>query len=134
MEREEAIEILERMKSRIADDPKWLALDTAINALEGQEIKKNVVNVIPQECMKILSDAVMEAIRSIDWITLGEKMSERPPVEERRAHWLVRDGYPHRVYCSLCNITFCDTKWKVWKDGSLPRAYCPNCGAKMEET
>ena len=52
----------------------------------------------------------------------------------RQAHWLVRDGYPHRVYCSLCNITFCDTKWEVWKDGSLPRAYCPNCGAKMEET
>lgn len=126
MERDEAIEILERMKSRIDNDSYWLALDLAIETLEGKEIKKNVVNVIPQECMKILSDAVMEAIRSIDWITLGEKMSER------QAHWFVRDGYPHKVYCSLCHVTFCDTKWEVWKDGSLPRAYCPNCGAKMK--
>ena len=56
---------------------------------------------------------------------------EKREEHERQAHWLVRDGYPHKVYCSLCHVTFCDTRWEVWKDGSLPRAYCPNCGAKM---
>lgn len=23
--------------------------------------------------------------------------------------------------------------WQIWEDGSLARAYCPNCGAKMKE-
>ena len=54
--------------------------------------------------------------------------------EEEIAQWFVRDGYPHRVYCSRCKETFCDERWEVWKDGSLPRAYCPSCGAKMLPT
>lgn len=121
MERDEAIEILERMQSRIENDSFWLALDLAIETLEGKEIKKNVVNVIPQECMKILSDAVMEAIRSIDWITLGEKMSERPT-----GRWL--EGYHdsfETLDCSECGYVRNERYSKL--------NYCPNCGAKMKE-
>lgn len=46
-------------------------------------------------------------------------------------HWITMDSYPHRIYCSICKVTFADEKWEVWKDGSLPRNYCPNCGARM---
>lgn len=52
-------------------------------------------------------------------------------VKVRHAHWCVTDAYPHHVYCSACFITFAQEHWEIWKDGSLPRDYCPNCGAKM---
>lgn len=84
--------------------------------------KKNVVNVIPQECMKILADAVMEAIRSIDWVTLGEKMADRPTGE-----W-IWDGYTS-LYCTACKEhIYCP------EDPDIPveTRFCPNCGAKMK--
>lgn len=49
------------------------------------------------------------------------------------AHWCVTDAYPHNVYCSKCLIIFAQTHWSVWEDNSLPRTYCPSCGAKMDE-
>lgn len=49
----------------------------------------------------------------------------------KRGEWLVTGAYPHHVYCSNCFTTFADEKWVVWKDGSLPRKYCPNCGSQM---
>lgn len=52
--------------------------------------------------------------------------------ERQMGHWEITDAYPHRVYCSNCYKTFAHTHWSAWEDGSLPRKYCPNCGAKME--
>ena len=49
------------------------------------------------------------------------------------AHWCVTDAYPHNVYCSRCLIKFAQTHWPVWEDNSLPRTYCPTCGAIMDE-
>ena len=51
--------------------------------------------------------------------------------DRSQGEWRITDAYPHKVYCSVCYKTFADSKWEVWKDGSLPRAYCPNCGADM---
>lgn len=51
----------------------------------------------------------------------------------KRGHWHITDAYPHNVYCSECYTRFAQTHWAVWEDGSLPRNYCPNCGAKMED-
>ena len=53
-------------------------------------------------------------------------------VEVKHGKWNATDAYPHNVYCTNCHTTFAQTHWKVWEDGSLPRNYCPNCGAKME--
>ena len=47
--------------------------------------------------------------------------------------WQITDAWPHNVYCSVCHAKFAQTHWEVWKDGSLPRNYCPNCGADMRE-
>ena len=52
--------------------------------------------------------------------------------ERKRGEWQITDGYPHNVYCSECHKKFAQTHWAVWKDGSLPRNYCPNCGMKMK--
>ena len=49
------------------------------------------------------------------------------------AEWQITEAYPHTVYCSECHVRYAQTQWAVWEDGSLPRNYCPNCGAKMEE-
>lgn len=53
--------------------------------------------------------------------------------EVRHAQWHITDAYPHNVYCPECHTTFAQTHWVVWEDGSLPRNYCPACGAKMDE-
>lgn len=46
--------------------------------------------------------------------------------------WLITDAWPHNVYCSNCYETYAQAGWEIWKDGSLPRAFCPNCGAQMK--
>ena len=55
---------------------------------------------------------------------------EEEPV--RRGHWLYTEAWPHRVYCSVCYRTYALKHWQIWEDGSLQRAYCPSCGAKMD--
>lgn len=53
-------------------------------------------------------------------------------IELKTGHWEITDAYPHNVYCSECYTRFAQTHWAVWEDGSLPRKFCPNCGARME--
>ena len=52
--------------------------------------------------------------------------------ERKKGKWNITDAYPHNIYCSECHIRYAQTHWPVWEDGSLPRNYCPNCGAEME--
>ena len=56
-----------------------------------------------------------------------------PTIESvRHGHWQITEAYPHNVYCSECHTKFAQTHWAVWEDGSLPRHYCPHCGARMD--
>ena len=52
--------------------------------------------------------------------------------EITKGKWLVTEAWPHRVYCSCCYKTFVLEHWEIWKDGSLSRNFCPNCGAEMK--
>ena len=63
---------------------------------------------------------------------LLENTSTADVAPVRRGHWLYTEAWPHRVYCSVCFRTYALKHWQVWEDGSLARAYCPNCGAKMD--
>lgn len=49
-----------------------------------------------------------------------------------KSGWHIMDGYPPRVYCLNCYKTFAQANWEIWEDGSLPRNFCPNCGADMD--
>lgn len=61
---------------------------------------------------------------------LTEAIADAKPV--KHGHWCVTQAYPHTVYCSECFERFAQAHWAVWEDGSLPRDYCPSCGAKMD--
>lgn len=70
-----------------------------------------------------------------DYMIVWEYLHQLPSAEpkRRKGRWQITDAYPHNVYCSECHVKFAQTHWAVWEDGSLPRNYCPNCGAKMTE-
>lgn len=55
---------------------------------------------------------------------------EKQP-ERKKGKWEITHAYPHNVHCSVCYKRFAQTHWEVWEDGSLPRNFCPNCGADM---
>ena len=68
------------------------------------------------------------------WIPLNiDAVNMQPTVQPERkpGKWQITDAYPHNVYCSECHKRFAQTHWAVWEDGSLPRNFCPNCGADM---
>ena len=65
------------------------------------------------------------------WLHIGD-LPSADVVPVRHGKWEITDAYPHNVYCSECHKRFAQTHWEVWEDGSLPRNYCPNCGAKMD--
>ena len=54
-------------------------------------------------------------------------------VEVKHGKWKETDAFPHNVYCSNCYKTYCQSHWSVWENGTLPRDFCPNCGADMRE-
>ena len=68
----------------------------------------------------------------VDKVEWAENVLKRVPSAERKGHWQITESYPHNVYCSECHTKCAQTHWAVWEDGSLPRKYCPNCGARME--
>ena len=68
----------------------------------------------------------------IEWIPVYHlKDLPSAQAERKKGKWQITDAYPHNVYCSECHKRFAQTHWGVWEDGSLPRNFCPNCGADM---
>ena len=72
-------------------------------------------------------NAVCETVAdAIEMVKNMETIKPRP-----RGEWQITDAYPHNVHCSVCHKRFAQTHWAVWEDGTLPRNFCPNCGADM---
>ena len=53
----------------------------------------------------------------------------------KHGHWIRGESYPHHIYCSRCYRTYVpNDEMELWKDWTiLPRKYCPECGASMDE-
>ena len=70
-----------------------------------------------------------------------DAIRELPSAEPERktGRWVRGGAYPHHIFCSACFATYVpNDEWDIWKaDGTycwrLPRQFCPNCGAKMDE-
>ena len=80
-------------------------------------------------------DGDEQAMLWYDLMGIDETIDDAPTIEDkpvRRGHWLYTEAWPHRVYCSVCFRTYALKHWQIWEAGSLARAYCPNCGAKMD--
>lgn len=77
-------------------------------------------------------DELYMATCDVDKVEWAETVLKRVPTAERKGHWQITESYPHNVYCSECHTKYAQTHWAVWEDGSLPRTYCPNCGARMD--
>ena len=65
-----------------------------------------------------------------------EEVEAYPAADVRpvvRGKWNRTDAYPHRLYCSVCYKTYLknDELLERWE---FPLNFCPNCGAKMEES
>lgn len=56
-------------------------------------------------------------------------------VPVKHGHWIRGEAYPHHIYCSNCYRTYVpNDELEMWKDQTrLPRKYCPECGALMDE-
>jgi len=63
-----------------------------------------------------------------EWLKELKAYKERP-----QGKWKITDSYPHKVYCDKCFKTYAQANWEVWKDGTLAREFCPNCGADMRK-
>lgn len=86
-------------------------------------------------------DTIIDIQPTVDAVPLEDYKSMEQTVNkltnaiadaEKHGHWCVTQAYPHTVYCSECFQRFAQAHWAVWEDGSLPRDYCPHCGAKMD--
>lgn len=65
----------------------------------------------------------------------GVRLDDVPSIDIKTGKWQITSAYPHIVYCSECHKRYAQTNWAVWndKDYPLPRNYCPNCDAKMDD-
>ena len=102
--------------------------------IDRDEILKNINNSICNLCREQGADAhgvLCSACRLADAIT---HIEDAPTVDVKpvlRGEWEITEAYPHNIYCSVCYKTFAQEHWNIWGDGSLPRNFCPNCGADM---
>ena len=86
-----------------------------------------------QGVLKLLSTIPPEEAITKAMLIQSVKQMDAAQPERKRGKWNITDAYPHNVYCSECYTRFAQTHWAVWEDGSLPRNFCPNCGADMRE-
>lgn len=54
-------------------------------------------------------------------------------VEVVHGRWEITDAYPHWMCCSVCHKAVV-RNIEVIERYEIPTSFCPNCGAKMEDT
>ena len=91
------------------------------------------------------ADALIENLRNdvtgknlIRLYNLNGFINAQPTVDAVpvvHGHWRRGKSYPHHIFCSNCYRTYVpNDEIEMWKDDTrLPRKYCPECGALMDE-
>lgn len=109
---------------------KWMEPDYNVQAAV-ENLRKAYWSNETKKVAKIFTDAEDIIISSI--CHHGYTVCKETTVDTRpQGNWLITDAWPHNVYCSNCYETYAQADWEIWKDGSLPRAFCPTCGAQMK--
>ena len=125
-------DIIKMLNMSDYESPIELFVNSVADSIDTQ-LENDVCNVSMSYGINVNPDELVKALNS------DRKQYEKGYLDACKRYsrptgtWLLTDAYPHRVYCSNCYKTFAESSWEIWKDGSLPRAFCPNCGAKMEE-
>ena len=83
--------------------------------------------------LPIIKNEAKELIRDICFAIDAQSTVDAVPV--KHGHWIRGKAYPHHIFCSNCYRTYVpNDETEMWKDQTrLPRNYCPECGAKMDE-
>lgn len=92
----------EELKRKFQDRSYWtytheygdaIPIDWIMSGIDNAPtVERPQVNVIPQECMKVLAEVVVDVVQQIDWKALCEKVAERPHGE-----WIaVKDKLPDK--------------------------------------
>lgn len=99
-------------------------------------VNGSVVGMIEQaptiDAVPATIDSTLGYLYKVGWIQEHDRIMTEDAAPVRHGCWQITDAYPHNVYCSECHTKCAQTHWAVWEDGSLPRRYCPNCGARMD--
>lgn len=121
---------------RLIDADAFKAEGRKLYGEAGWNLREIHYSQLDTECnidmMPTIEAVPLEDYRSMEQTVhkLTQALAEAEPIKHGR--WLRTDAYPHRVYCSECYVTFIRND-EFLKLNDIPRDYCPNCGAKMDE-
>ena len=95
-------------------------LQQCINSFE--RMKRGGIGIADE----LVNDTCKRALKYID--ELEAKLAESEPVHH--GHWYNSSYLGDEITCSKCSTTY-----NIFEtDGAEDFDYCPNCGAKMDET
>lgn len=134
IDRQAAIDAIEREQSlveRPITETRWFDLGLR----KAQEVLSGLPTAQPEldEWCTDCKEYDQERHCCPRWNRVIRETLKDAELERKKGRWHITDAYPHNVYCSECHVKFAQTHWAVWEDGSLPRNFCPNCGADMRQ-
>ena len=104
--------------------------DEITKKLLGEE-EDTIVSYIQTLDIRVDKDELVKALR-YDRDQYNKGYADALEDVIKHGEWEITEAWPHNVYCSRCHTRYAQTHWPVWRDGSLPRDFCPSCGAKMK--
>lgn len=96
-------------------------------------IERYLEKILSHRFLPIVKNAVREVGNDMIFAIDVQQTVDAVPVAH--GHWRRGKSYPHNIYCSNCYRTYVpNDELEMWKDWTrLPRKYCPECGAQMDE-